>query len=312
MSDGDVSVAILNLGCITQDWRVLVNGQSVPVVLGYADPDDYRTNPFYMGVIAGRMANRTSGAAFVLGGNRVRLTANEPPHHLHGGAEGLHSQIWDMEPDGTRAVQLRHVSPHGAEGYPGQVAFTVTISLMGDTLRYDMCAECDCPTPVNLAQHSYYNLIGGGTIVDHRICVPADHITPTDAALIPNGNRLAVDGLPVDLRRSKTLAQVDPEQSGLDLNYVLRDHAAVSLTAPNGLTLTLNTDQPCLQLFTTPELSNAAPPLAGQDHVPFGGLCLEPQQYPNNLNTASFPTSVITPDTPYRQRLEVRIAQDAA
>ena len=103
------------------------------------------------------MANRIAGASFVLDGERFTLDANEPPHHLHGGARGLGTRLWDMTPDGARAVRFAHVSPDGAMGYPGRVAFEVTVRLDGSCLRYDFTAQADRPTPVNLTQHNYYN-----------------------------------------------------------------------------------------------------------------------------------------------------------
>lgn len=290
-----------------------VNGRRVPVVLGYQNPQDYLTNRYFMGVIAGRVANRVSGAEFCLDGRAYNLSANDPPNHLHGGARGVHAQNWAMDPDGTRAVRLHLVSPDGDQGYPGRLSLEVTISLQGHTLTYDMRAETDRPTPVNLAQHSYYNLMGQGTVHDHRLQVSADHFTPADAILIPTGQIQPLEGRDFDLRQPKTLQQADPGARGLDMNFVLSDAqsgAAVTLTATNGLQLCLMTDQPCLQLFTGRSLGPIGKPLTGQTHAPFSGLCLEPQQYPNALNTPGFPSIMILPDHPYRQILKVRIAPE--
>lgn len=308
LSDGDVLVTILNLGCITQDWQVPLNGRRVPVVLGYDDPQAYRNNPFFMGAIVGRVANRVSGAGFSLGADRFVLDMNEPPHHLHGGAGGLQTRIWAMEPDGPGVVRLRYVSADGEQGYPGRVVFTVVIALRGHTLCYDMMATSDRPTPVNLAQHSYYNLMGAGSVMDHRLQISADAITPVDGAMIPTGDSETLDGLPVDLRQPRDIRQADPDQTGIDMNFVLDGSRAISMTAPNGMALTLKTDQPCLQVFTAPALRPIAPTLEGQGHGPFGGVCLEPQHYPDAVNTPQFPSHLVTPDHPYHQRLEVCIA----
>ncbi len=315
LADGDVSVAILNLGCITQDWRVPLNGARIPVVLGYRNPLDYLHNPSFLGVIAGRVANRISGAGFSLGGERHALAANEPPNHLHGGPGGLHAQIWAMESDGSRAVQLTLVSEHGDQGYPGRVALCITISLDGFSLCYDMRATTDRPTPLNLAQHSYYNLMGRGEIHDHHLQIHADRFTPLDSALIPTGKVEALDGRRCDFRRGKSLHQADPDHTGLDMCTILSappGDPAATLRAPNGLHLTLRTDQPCLQLYTSSKLFRSAPPLKGQSHDPFSAICLEPQRYTNAVNTPGFPSVLITPDTPYHQQTCVRIAPGAA
>ena len=221
LSDGDVSVTILNLGCITQDWQVPLGGQRVPVLLGYRDPAAYLDNPFFMGAIVGRVANRTAAARFELDGRVYQLDANDGPHHLHGGAEGLHRQLWQMESDGPRAVCLRHRSPSGWMGYPGAVDFEVTITLSGFSLIYEMTARTDVSTPVNLAQHSYYALTGGAEIWDQTVRISADHITGLSHDLIATGSIDSLDGHPLDLRHPRLFGEVDPLRGGIDINYAL-------------------------------------------------------------------------------------------
>lgn len=309
LEGGDVSVAILNRGCITQDWQVPLRGTQVPVVLGYADPADYAHNPAYLGVIAGRVANRISGAGFTLDGQRYDLPANEAPNHIHGGPEGLHARLWDMEADGPRAVRLTLVSPHGEGGYPGRLDLTVTIRLEGDALTYDMRAVSDRPTLLNLAQHSYYSL-GAGTCRNFHVTLPASRHTPNDAARIPTGEVAPVAGQPFDFRVGRSIAEADPKGQGFDMNLVL-DRGQARVTG-NGLVLEIETDQPCLQLYTGHYLRPEHSPLPGQIHAPFAGLCLEPQGYPNAVNTPGFPCPLVTPDQPYHQRMTVRIYEEEA
>ncbi len=313
LRDGKVSVTILSLGCITQDWRVPLRGARVPVVLGFADAMDYRHNPGHVGVIAGRVANRISNASFSLDGRRHRLDPNEAPHHLHGGGRGIGTRVWRMEPDGDRAVRLRLRSAHGDQGYPGRVDFTVTITLVGFRLRYDMRVRPDRPTPINMAQHSYYNLMGSGSIRRHRLRLMAQSFTPTGIDMIPTGEVVSLDGQPFDFSAPRTIAEADPMNRGLDLNYVLDGtREAAMLAAPNGMTLRMRTDQPGLQLYTAHHLAPGAASLPGQDHAPFAGLCLEPQGFPDSPNRAQFPSVIVTPDRPYRQVLDVTIAPGEA
>ncbi|NDW44997.1 aldose epimerase family protein [Ruegeria sp. PrR005] len=310
LEEGDVSVAILNRGCITQDWQVPLRGARVPVVLGYADPAGYAHNPRSLGIIAGRVANRISGAGFTLDGVRYDLPANEAPNHIHGGPQGLHARLWEMEADGPRAVRLTLVSPHGEGGYPGRLDLTVTIRLEGDALTYDMRAVSDRPTLLNLAQHSYYSL-GAETCRDFRVTLPASRHTVNDAAKIPTGEIAPTTGQLFDFRTGRRISEADPDTQGLDMNFVL-DRGQARVTG-NGLVLEIETDQPCLQLYTGQYLGALHSPLPGQRHAPFSGLCLEPQGYPNAVNTPGFPCPLVTPDHPYRQRTTVRIReQDAA
>ncbi|MBL4767826.1 MAG: galactose mutarotase [Rhodobacteraceae bacterium] len=309
LSDGDVSVAILSLGCITQDWRVPLNGDRIPVVLGYKDPADYLSNPSFVGTIVGRVANRISGASFPIGSDIFNVQVNEAPNHLHGGAQGLHSRNWTMQTDGTRAVQLHLVSPDGDQGYPGQVEFEVTISLSGYTLTYDIVARSDRETPVNLAQHSYYNLMGKGTILDHRVQIDADYYTPVDSVGITTGEISRLAGLDFDLRSAKSVEQAGRD---LDLSFVLSDTTETNarVFSPNKMALTMITDQPCLQFYTGSKQSPGPSPWGGQSHIPYSGLCLEPQQFINSVNVEAFPSTMTTPDQPYRQSTKICIAHE--
>lgn len=308
LSDGAASVAVLSLGCITQDWRMPVNGIETPVVLGYARPQDYRANRYAMGVIAGRVANRIAGARFELDGEVFLLPANEPPNHLHGGRGGLHARNWAMEADGNRALRLSLVSEHLDQGYPGRLELEITMSLNRDRLRYDMTARSDRPTPVNLAQHSYYTL-GADTVRGFDLTLPADRYTPNRSDGIPLGHEEGVGGAPFDFRAGRRIAQADPPGQGIDANFVLSGGPVV--LRGNGMRLELDTDQPCLQLYSGHKLAPGAAPLPGQRHAPFSGLCLEPQGYPNAVNTPAFPCPLTTPDAPYRQTISVRICRDS-
>ena len=171
---GDMSVTILSLGCITHDWRVPLDDTLVPIVLSYRDPADHLRHPGSLGIIAGRVANRIANAQFSHDGTTYQLAANEGTNQLHGGPRGLASRNWDLEPDGSTGVQLQHQSPDGDQGFPGRVDFTVTIRLQNNRLIYDMSAVPDRATPINLAQHSYYNLMGSGTIWDHQLQIAAN------------------------------------------------------------------------------------------------------------------------------------------
>lgn len=271
-----------------------LNGHKVPVVLGFSNPDDYLRNPHFLGVIAGRVANRISGASFAIGADRFDLQMNEPPNQLHGGAGGLYRRNWMMQTDGPRAVRLRLVSPHGDQGFPGRVVVEVTISLSGFTVTYDMVARTDRETPINLAQHSYYNLMGQGDVLGHQVQINADRYTPLGRGGIPTGAIATLDGQSFDLRAPQSVAQAGLQ---LDMNYILSGDIAAKVHAPNGMGLQIRTDQPCLQLYT-----------GGGLDAPYSGLCLEPQQYVNAVNIAAFPSILITPDRPYRQITKVQIA----
>jgi aldose 1-epimerase len=318
LESGCARVAILSLGCITQDWQVPVPEGWRGVVLGHDAPEAYRADPYFLGQIVGRVANRIAGARFAmpappesgphpptrpLSGGAVApvctLAANDGPHCLHGGPDGLGRRVWAMEPDGARAVRLQVHSPDGDQGFPGAVDVTVTIALDGARLSYAMVAHPDRPTPIALAQHSYYALAGRGRVDGYRVSLAASACTPAGPDLIPTGAVAPVAGTPFDFRVARPIGA-----SRLDLNLVLDagDGPAAEVTA-GGLRLRLWTDQPGLQLYTGDGL--------GAPFAPRHGLCLEPQGFPNAVNMPAFPSVICTPERPYRQTTTVEIAAAA-
>lgn len=314
LTKGGLSLSLLNIGAATRDLRVAHRGRQVPVVLGYQDPRAYLENPFYMGVIAGRVAGRIRGARFTLDGHAVRLPANEGRNMLHGGTGGMSHHLWQMEAAGEAAADLTYVSPDGENGFPGRVVFRMRVSLGESTVTYSMRATTDRPTPVNLAQHSYYNLTGGGDILSHRLTSPARRYLPLDAERVPTGTVDDVSGTRYDFRRGKTLGELDPRREGTDINICFDAGPApvlpvASLDGPNGLRMQVFSDQPGAQIYTAAHLAAHDGALPGQSLAPFAGVCIEPQGYPDAVNQPGFPSVIITPDKPYRQELRLEFSE---
>ncbi|WP_069300024.1 aldose epimerase family protein [Neptunicoccus sediminis] len=303
----DSAVTLLNLGAVTQSWRTDLGGPCRSIVLGYRDPAAYLDNPQFLGGIVGRVANRIAHGRFELGGQVYHLPPNEGPHVLHSGADGFHQRLWQAEADGTRALRLTLHSPHGDQGFPAAVDFEILVTLNGNRLTYRMRATADRPTPINLAQHSYYNLAGTGTIRDHRLRIDADALLPTDGSGIPLGPALSLAGQRLDFRGGKSIRAADPQRVGIDLNYCLNPQSPQVHLSRGGLALTLATDQPGLQVYTAQHLSERAAPLAGQTHRAFGAICLEPQGYPDAINRPDYPSIVVTPDRPYAATVTVSL-----
>lgn len=290
LTSASAQVTLLSLGAITQSWRV-ADGRNV--VLGYDDPAHYQTNPNFLGVIAGRVANRIAGGRFPLQGKPVQLPCNDGPNHLHGGAQGLWSRNWTLDLDSAAtAVRLTYTSQDGESGYPGTAKLRVTVTLENDTLHYDMTAHVDRPTPIALAQHSYYHL--GAPASDTMLWLNADSYLPTDRTGLPLGRGAPVASTPYDFRSAAEIGK-----RPLDAHMVLNDGPIAATAQGKGLQLDLITDQPGLQLYSGHMLT------AGFD--PWQGFCLEPQQPPNAVNTD--PAAVmVTPDRPYRQTTSIKIA----
>lgn len=306
LDSGKAKVSILNYGCIFRDWQV--SGR--PVILGFDDFSDYIPNQWCFGILAGRVANRIKSGRFTLGGKDYQLNNNDGENHLHGGPEGLGKRLWTLGTSGD-VLHLSYLSPEGEENYPGAVEFNIAITLDGTTLTMDMTARADSFTPINLAQHNYYNLNGEGDVLGHRLHVAADSYTETDSALIPTGSILPVAGTHLDFRQPTRIGEIDPTRIGIDDNLVLNPdrnphEPAATLTADSGLTLRHWTDQPGLQLFNGPVLDVTAS--NGKRYGPFSGLCLEAQHFPDSVNHPEWPSTICGPEAPYKQKLVIDIA----
>lgn len=312
LQDGDVTLSLLNLGCITRGWWVPLAGERVPVVLGYADPARYLADRIFTGTIVGRVANRIGGARFALDGQDHRLAANEGTNQLHGGPGGLHARIWTVAQDGDRAVRFTYASPEGEEGYPGRAEFEVAVTLECTRVTYDMRARVDRPTPINMAQHNYYSLgVDRIARVAHFTC-RADRYTLMDEALIPTGAVAPVSGTPLDFRNGARFDDNDPDGHGIDRNLVMPEGRApaqpmAEVLAPNGLRLRMWSDKLGLQVYTGQGLPTQGGAHAGQRFAPWNGLALEAQGFPDAVNQPGFPGIIVTPEAPYRHRMTVEI-----
>ncbi len=297
------------------------DGRSGDVVLGYDDLAGYLRETPYFGAIIGRYGNRIANAQFTLDGRRYQLEANNGPNHLHGGGVGFDKVVWSATPF-SRAdsvgVVFRYTSADGEEGYPGNLAATVTYTLSVDgSLIFDYEATADQPTPVNLTQHSYFNLAGDGTrdVLDHVLTIDADGFTPVDSTLIPTGEIAPVEGTPFDFRTPTAIGarigaadQQLEHGGGYDHNFVLRRggealaHAAHVYEPTTGRTLDVYTTEPGLQFYSGNFLDGSLVGKSGHVYEHRYGFCLETQHYPDSPNQPAFPSTILRPGEEYRSR----------
>ncbi len=296
-----MSVTVLDYGATIQS--VIVpdkNGNPVDVVLGYDTVADYEANDGYLGATVGRVANRIGDAAFTLNGTTYRLAKNDGENHLHGGLRGFDKRLWDMRAEHDRIVCSR-LSPDGEEGYPGNLAVTVTFTLTDNgalSITYD--ADTDADTPVNLTNHSYFNLDGSADVLAHRLQVFADRFCENDAGCLPTGRLLEVAGTAFDFRMEKAIGAdigADHEQlrlaGGYDHNFCLTGRrAAVLCSEVSGICMTVDTDRPGMQVYSSNFLTRRAGK-GGRIMDRRGALCLETQLYPNALALPAFPSPIL-------------------
>lgn len=295
------------------------NGRFDDIVLGFGTLDGYlRDHPFF-GAIIGRYGNRIAGGRFALDGKLYKLATNNGPNHLHGGNKGFDKVLWAVEPvAGRSAITFTRTSPDGEEGYPGNLKVRVTYTLTDNNeLVVEYRATTDRPTPVNLTQHSYFNLAGqaSGDILGHQLMVNADRYTPVDDTLIPTSELAAVAGTPFDFRKPIAIgSRINDDHpqlkagKGYDHNWVLNRKgpglqlAARAVEPTTGRTLEISTTEPGIQFYAGNFLDGALTGKGGAVYRHRTGFCLETQHYPDSPNKPTFPSTTLRPGREYRTR----------
>ncbi len=309
---------IITYGAILTELHVPDrNGRLEDVVLGFADLKGYLQGHPYFGATVGRVANRIAKGKFTLDGKEYTLAANNGPNALHGGLKGFDKVIWKAEPlqsaDGV-GVTLSYRSRDGEEGYPGNLSTTVTYTLTNQNeLKIDYVATTDKATPVNLTNHSYFNLAGpkSGDILAHELMLAADKYTPADDTLIPTGEIKPVEGTPLDFRTPMTIGsridQLKGTVGGYDHNYVLRSEGkrlalAARVREPkSGRVMEMFTTEPGVQFYTGNFLDGKLKGKGGVTYQKHQGFCLEAQHFPDSVNHDNFPSVILKPGKTYTQ-----------
>ena len=318
-NDAGVTVKVTNFGAIITSIIVPDrNGKMGDIALGYNRVEDYinAVDKPYFGAIVGRYGNRIAGGEFTLDGTTYTLAKNNNENHLHGGVIGFDKVVWDAEPrfgDDWNGVELTYLAKDKEEGYPGNLQVKVTYKLTDkNQLIVEYFATTDKATPVNVTQHSYFNLKGegNGTILDHELMLNAKKYTPVDEGLIPTGEMPDVEGTPFDFTTAKPIGrdiEQDNEQLkfglGYDHNFVLDkggDEKGLTLAArvyepTTGRVLEIHTTEPGIQFYCGNFLDGRLKGKAGKTYVHRGGFCLETQHYPDSPNQPNFPSTVLKP-----------------
>ncbi|MBB4635774.1 galactose-1-epimerase [Longimicrobium terrae] len=304
------------------------DGRMGDVVLGFDTLDEYLADESFQGALIGRSGNRIARGRFTLDGHEHQLLINNAPNHLHGGPRGFHKRLWAAETVETSegaGVRLRLTSDDGDQGYPGTVDVTVTYLLTSEgALRVEYDAVTDTPTPVNLTQHTYWNLTADPRreILGHRLRLNADAITPVDETLIPTGELAAVEGTPFDFRDEQPIgarADADDEQlryaGGYDHNFALRGAGTLALAArvhepESGRVLEVHTTQPGIQFYSGNFLDGTTVGKGGIAYAHRTGLCLEPQAYPDAPNHPHFSSTILRPGERYSSLILYRFGAE--
>ncbi len=307
-----VEVRVMNYGGIIVSIRVPDReGRFADVILGHDTLEGYIPNPPYLGAIVGRYANRIANGTFTLEGKTYRLPKNDGPNTLHGGTTRTFDRVvWDGEAL-KNGVAFMYLSKEGEEGFPGNLKVKVTYTLTdANAIIIDYGATTDKATPINVSQHSYFNLAGegNGDILNHEVMINADRFTPVDKNLIPTGELRPVKGTPLDFTRPTTIgARINDNYEqlvlgrGYDHNFVVNRKpsqndmvlAARVHEPTSGRTLEVWTTQPGIQFYTGNFLDGSVVGKQGHAYKRRYGFCLETQHFPDSPNHPDFPTTIL-------------------
>lgn len=308
------SVGIINFGATVQSFQVHDRqGQIADIVLGYDNVQGYENDPFYFGGIVGRFANRIAGGKFEIDGQVYNLAMNGGDHSLHGGIKGFNKVVWDAEPfeiNGDVGVKMTYVSRDGEEGYPGELKTTVVYSFNEENeLKILIEAQTDKETPVNLTNHSYFNLKGHGRgdVLDHQVKINSDYFTPYDSSMIVTGELTAVKDTPLDFNTITSIGERLQDDypalklgRGYDQNYAVRrmDESLIEVAQvyepESGRFMDVFSTEPALQFY----IGNFLDGIEGKDGEKYpvrSGLCLETQHFPDSPNKPNFPSTFLKP-----------------
>ena len=289
-------------------------GRFDDVTLGFDDLAGYLGGHPYFGATIGRYGNRIAKGKFTLDGVTYTLARNNNGNSLHGGLRGFDKVVWKAEPApafDAVGVKLTYFSKDGEEGYPGNLAVTVVFSLTNaDELRISYEATTDKKTPVNLTNHTYWNLGGQGRcdILGHVLELEADKFTAVDSAanLIPTGEIEDVRGTPLDFTAPHAIGErIGRVEGGYDHNFVLKSGggrmapAARVFEPGSGRVLEISTDQPGIQFYSGNFLDGTVKGKGGLAYGKHFGFCLETQHFPDSPNHPNFPSTILVPGKKY-------------
>jgi aldose 1-epimerase len=318
LQNRDITVELTNIGCAITSIRTPDRNQlQKNIVAGFTNLELYKINKDYFGCVVGRYANRIANGTFVLNGTPFQLTINDAPNHLHGGCKGFSHKIWKLngviENEHECGAEFSYYSPDGEEGYPGNLAVTVKYVLDNkNRLSILYTATTDKSTPVNLTNHSYFNLTGfeNPTVMEHYLQVNGDRFTEKSVNNTSTGNIASVYNTNLDFTKPKLVGRDIADRTtnmGYDHNFILNSKdarqivkAAVLSEETTGRVLNVYTDRPAMQVYTANYWNGTITGEQGRMYQKHGGVALETQSYPGSVNHPHFPGTILHPGQEYQ------------
>jgi len=316
-----IEIKISNYGGTITSWT-MPDRQGIPgnIVLGFDSLSGYLAKPPYFGATIGRYGNRIANGSFKIGDQMYRLAKNNGKNHLHGGLKGFDKVVWNASTvaDSIPELILNYTSKDGEEGYPGNLQVTVKFVLNDDNeFSIEYAAETDKPTPVNLTNHTYFNLSGNisNDILQEILVIDASYYTPVDTTLIPTGEIKSVTGTPFDFLQPRKIGErIGELPGGYDHNFVLnKKNSSLALAArltdsAGGRELEIFTTEPGIQFYSGNFLNGKINNRDGKSINQHAGLCLETQHFPDSPNEPKFPSTILKPGEKYHSLTKYKMA----
>lgn len=314
VSNGQMSFSVSDYGATITSIVLGCGNEKTDVVLGYSTLDGYVNDSKFFGATVARFAGRINGASFTLEGKTYNLDKNAGKNSLHGGFNNSNKMMWKLEPVKTKknvGVKCTRTFYDGEQGMPGNLEVCITYSL--DSKNRIKCiyeASTDKPTPINITNHSYFNLAGSGTVLDHTLTLNCNKILELDSDLIPTGKFIDVKNTPYDFTVAKKIGKdIDKVGIGYDNCYVtemydedmesaLPDSAkpiacvAELCHEQSGRKMTVHTNLEGIQFYT----ANYIQDVIGKNgcvHNKHDAACFESQCFPDSPNKPGFPSCIL-------------------
>ena len=285
-----ITLTVLDYGAIIQKLIVKnKEGKDTNVVIGLEEPNKYLDDRKSLGACIGRYAGRISNSSFKVNNTTYPIYSVNGVH-LHGGKQGFGKKYWTIEQvhDGENPfVKLTYLSKDMEEGYPGNLRCTVTYKLVGSSLFIVHNATTDKASPVNLTNHSYFNLDGQDKMDHNSLKLSCPEYLETDEKLIPTGKIVSVKNSKYDFLEKKKIGEVR-----LDTPFVVDPTAKISAeleSEKSGVSMKVRTNQPGIVIYTP---------------LQFAAICFETQNFPDAPNHENFPNSILSPGETYHNESE--------
>lgn len=315
-----MSFSVTDFGCTITCVKLFDKKDSfTDVVLGFSSLSSYATSWGSFGAIIGRYSNKIENAQFSLGQKKYNLENNCGGHCLHGGIPRWENILWNskiVQNEKSSGICFSKRFPDGFQGFPGNLDVEIEYLLCEDnSLEFNYRAVCDEKTPISITNHSYFNLKGSGSILDHILQLNCDKFLEQDKNQLPTGAIESVKNSRFDFIHPRRIGECKKieDEKGYDNCFVTNAYR-MSLGIPQRTvplvkiaTLTEAESKKSMEVFTNCEgfqLYNAKyvrylPGKYGAMYMPFCGICFEPQAFPNSPNIKEFPSAILEPGQEY-------------